>query len=98
MSGSGPVSDDPDGPERMEELFGNAFDLASQIAPQVSPGEADARLRRTLEEASQHPEGTLAGQAGHVPGRRGASAGRGLHRKARYRARHHRHAPLPARP
>ena len=64
MSGSGPVSDDPNGPERMEELFGNAFDLASQIAPQVSPDEADARLRRTLQEASHHPEGTLAGQAG----------------------------------
>ena len=64
MSGSGPVRDDPNGPERMEELFGNAFDLASKIAPRVGPDEVDARLRRTLQEASHHPEGTLAGQAG----------------------------------
>jgi len=63
MSASGPRRDDPNGQERLEELFGTVFDLAGKIAPRVSPDETEARLRRTLQEASHHPGGMRAEQA-----------------------------------
>ena len=63
MSASGPGRDDPNGQERLEELFGTVFDPVGKIAPRASPDEIEARLRRPLQEASHHPGGMPAEQA-----------------------------------
>jgi cell division inhibitor SepF len=49
------VSEDPDEQEPLEELFGAVFDLADQIASRIGPDEVEARLRRTLREATLYP-------------------------------------------
>ena len=79
MSASGPIMT-THGQERLEELSGTVFDLAGKIAPRVSLDEVEARLRRTLQEASHYP-GRNASREGSsaIPDRQGASPGQGIY-------------------
>lgn len=50
------VHDGLDEQDALADLFGTVFDLAGQVASQISPGEVDARLRRTLHQAGHDPD------------------------------------------